>query len=262
MTKKAFILFALPILLTACGNTESKKSVNSNGQAIDSAYYHKEKDAMSCTVRASLPAERLNQSVGEWLDEALGGQYTGDPTDIQGIVDFYGMAMTDSLEKMLSNKDEVAEDAEMAYEARMEHCYETGELVTYTLSTFIDLGGAHPLSTAEGATFRKKDGRRVGWDIIARHSQYLFLEKLKEQLKAYFEVETDEELAETTMLDVEHIPLPKTPPYFTEDGIRAVYQEYEIAAYAYGMPEIQFTYDELKPLLTGWAQRLIKQEQP
>ena len=75
----------------------------------------------------------------------------------------------------------------------------------------------------------------------------------------YFEVKTDEELNEQLQVNtIYSIPLPVTPPYFTEKGVAVTYQQYEIAAYAMGLPSMVIGYDELKPWMTGWAKRLVK----
>ena len=252
-------MLTFALLMAACGGENSGKTTDKTTQ-VDSAYYQKNSSHASCTVKANLPAERLNQPVGEWLDEALGGIYPGDPTDIQGIVDFYGTSMTDSLEKFASEMEIPEEErTPMEQQVNMEYAYETDKYVTYTLSTYTDLGGAHPTATEKGATFRKKDGRRVGWDIIAGHDAYNFQQLLKKHLKEYFNAGTDEELVDMLAdIDPDNIPLPHTPPYFLEDGIVMIYQQYEIAPYAAGMPNALFTYDELKPMLTGWAKRMIE----
>lgn len=280
--KRLFSWMFILTLLTACGsnnsqNAEKGKDAAQNEKSveleqksveqIDSAYYHKTSDHVSCTLRASLPAERLNQAVGEWLDESLGGLYPGDPTDIQGIIDYYGTCMSDTLKSMTEEtkamiaKGEAPEEImhDLEYEMRMEQMYETSEYVTYSFSTYTDLGGAHPSSSGEGVTFRKKDGRRVGWDIFASRYAFRIDEMIKEGLKEYFEVESDEDLQSMlTINDTYFIPRPQTPPYLTKDGIVACYQQYEIAPYAAGMPNLLFPYDKITPYLTGWGKRLLK----
>jgi hypothetical protein len=82
---------------------------------------------------------------------------------------------------------------------------------------------------------------------------------VKDSLKVYFGVKTDDELAEMLIdVPVYNIPVPKTPPYIIEDGILAVYQQYEIAPYAAGMPSVKFSRKDLEPIMTGWAKRLFK----
>lgn len=215
-----------------------------------------EEDSISCTIRAEIPDSALSQAVGEWMDEQLGGYYTGNVTDMQGLVDFYGSALCDSLRPSLA--EGYAEQVE--YEAEMVKSYETPQFVTYSLSTYLDLGGAHPVSTDRGATFRKSDGRRLSWDIIRNGMSSELNNLLVQTLCDYCGVDDETELEGMLMdKDVSALPLPKTPPYFVENGVVVVYQQYEIAAYALGMPGDTISYDRFSPLMTGWAQELISE---
>jgi hypothetical protein len=211
---------------------------------------------MECKVYAQQPEERLRLAVGEWLDEQLGGYYRGDATDLRALVDFYGKSITDTLRNELTD---LPEGVIVEYDARMEKVFETDKVVTYTLQTFINLGGAHPSSGEQGVTFRKSDGRRLTWDIVRHRFEYDFNEVLKESLKAYFNAKTDKDL-EQMLFDGNNIyglPLPKTPPFFMENGVGFIYQQYEIAAYAMGMPGDTIPYERIKPFMTEWAKRLI-----
>lgn len=273
---KILVLCAVAMFLVACGGktdegTPAEANDNTDGQTtaqttqakkatVDSAYFHKEEGIVKCTLTAHLPAERMNQAVGEWLDETLGGIYPADPTDIQGIVDYYGKAMYDSLKAMEAEaKANEYPCPELAYEIRMEHAYETSTFVTYTLTIYTYFGGAHPSWISQGATFRKKDGRRVDWTFIAGNFSNRFQERVKTGLMEYFEVKTEDELNDVLQVDhIYNIPLPVTLPYFTEKGVSITYQQYEIAPYAAGLPSMVISYDELKPMMTGWAKRMLK----
>ena len=45
------------------------------------------------------------------------------------------------------------------------------------------------------------------------------------------------------------IPLPQWAPMPTADGLKFIYQQYEVTAYVDGMPEFTLTYDEVAPYL-------------
>ncbi len=239
------------------GCTNQGQQATDNGLAEgDSLVYSINEANMECKVYAQQPEERLRLAVGEWLDEQLGGYYRGDATDLRALVDFYGKSITDTLRSELTD---LPEGVIVEYDARMEKVFETDKVVTYTLQTFINLGGAHPSSGEQGVTFRKSDGRRLTWDIVRHRFEYDFNEVLKESLKAYFNAKTDKDL-EQMLFDGNNIyglPLPKTPPFFMENGVGFIYQQYEIAAYAMGMPGDTIPYERIKPFMTEWAKRLI-----
>lgn len=46
----------------------------------------------------------------------------------------------------------------------------------------------------------------------------------------------------------------------TEEGFAFIYQQYEIAAYAMGMPTDIISYQQVKPYLTEWAKELLPEE--
>ena len=88
---------------------------------------------------------------------------------------------------------------------------------------------------------------------------------LKEGVRSYFaefseDPLTEEELSEQLngVDDINKIPLPQYAPYFSERGLEFIYQQYEIASYAVGMPSFCIPYDKVLPYLTKEAAELIK----
>lgn len=239
---------------TSSGNTEEEQQQQL--AAGDSVCYVLKERNMECKLYAVQPEERLRLAVGEWMDDQLGGYYPGDATDLRTLVDFYGKSISDTLRNELK---ELPEGVITEFDMRMEKLYENDKVVTYSMLQYYNLGGAHPSTTSLAATFRKSDGRRLTWDILRQRLAYDFNDVLKEHLYNYFNVKTDDELKEMLMCvdNLYFIPLPKTPPFFTENGVGFIYQQYEIAAYAMGMPNDMIPYERIKPFMTEWAKRLI-----
>ena len=80
-------------------------------------------------------------------------------------------------------------------------------------------------------------------------------------LMEYFEVKTEEELSECLFEpELYKLTLPEAEPYFTEEGLSFIYQQYEIAAYAYGMPSFTIPYDKVKKYLNVTGLRLLGEE--
>ena len=63
---------------------------------------------------------------------------------------------------------------------------------------------------------------------------------------------TNEKITETM------VALPKYGPWFSQTGVEFVYQQYEITAYAFGMPEFTLPYEKVKGFLTPAAADLVK----
>lgn len=257
-TMKKMNLIFLSFLLLACGSkTEDAGQIDSSSS--DLAIYDFHQDHVNCLISSEQPGDTpWTLALGEWLDECLGGCYDGDPRDMKALVAFYGEAKTDSLRTALDDPDA---DVELEFEAIVERVYETDRFVTYSLSTYIGLGGAHPLSMEEGVTFRKSDGRRLDWSIVRNSMRGELNELIKSSLMDYLGVANEEEL-ETYMArtDIYDIPLPQTPPYLLENGVAFIYQPYELMAYAMGMPADTIGYERMMPLLTSNVQRLIEHD--
>ena len=255
------VLLCLSALLWACGNKTAPAGDDFSLTATDTptrtVKYELHEDGVNSVVTAEAPGDcPWSRAVGEWLDEALGGYYDGDPRDMQALVDTYGKAWADTLRAAV---EEFEPEMEVEYEATATKTYETDRIVTYTLEKYIGLGGAHPVSFSEGATFRKSDGRRLGWDIFRRAMSWELNEMIKKSLMAYFGTEDEEELTNLTEIEnIYSIPLPKTPPFVLDNGLVFIYQQYEIAAYAYGMPNDTIAFGQIMPMLTHSTQQLIQ----
>ena len=52
--------------------------------------------------------------------------------------------------------------------------------------------------------------------------------------------------------------MPVTPPLFGKDGIIVTYQQYEIAAYAAGMPSFTIPYDKAKGMMNQTGKNLLQ----
>lgn len=217
-------------------------------------------EQMSCNIVALEPYTEVGQAVGEWLSKHLGNKYTGDMTDMRALVGFYGRNLVDSLHGIYA--EGVPDYAELSYDAYMENVFETDKVVTYSLTITIDFGGAHPSTQEWGATFCKDDGSLLTWDIVRSDCQPRLQDLLREMLKGYFNVKNDSELMEYLqgVEDLANIPLPVNPPYMTVEGFTLIYQQYEIAAYAMGMPGDVIAYDRLEPWLTERAKGLIPED--
>jgi hypothetical protein len=67
----------------------------------------------------------------------------------------------------------------------------------------------------------------------------------------------EEEMRERLQIEGDLIPLPAWTPYPTAEGLCFVYQQYEIASYADGMPAFTVPYAEIKPWLTAEAKSVL-----
>ena len=210
----------------------------------------------------------LVNAIREYISESLGISYAGeqennmqgsydvDLSNGQKMIDYYFDLKYKEFKKAhdLMAENMTGDVPTFASETEIHYLYETDKFVTYEMKKYEDMGGAHGGTFISGMTFRKSDGRRVEWDLFTKSMQ----DVIKKGLKKYFEVNTDEELENSLSLENTYmLPLPATPPVFTKEGVMFTYQQYEIAAYAAGLPSFIVPYNEAKSLMNTTGNNLL-----
>ena len=201
-------------------------------------------------------SESLGISYAGEMENNMQGSYDGDLSNGQKMIDYYFDLKYKEFKKAhdLMAENMTGDVPTFASETEIHFLYETDKFVTYEMKKYEDMGGAHGGTFISGMTFRKSDGRRVEWDLFTKSMQ----DVIKKGLKKYFEVNTDEELENSLSLENTYmLPLPATPPVFTKEGVMFTYQQYEIAAYAAGLPSFIVPYDEAKSLMNTTGKNLL-----
>lgn len=155
---------------------------------------------------------------------------------------------------------------------------ETAGFVTFYGETSSYTGGAHGMAVHVGRTFRKGDGRAIGYEtdmddhfnvehkddnLFANTESPALYKLIKDGVHSYFKacgqpMADDAELADFLQVDnVNRIPLPGNAPYLTKTGVVFCYTQYEIAPYAAGMITFEIPYGRMREFLTDEAASLI-----
>lgn len=257
--KRVFFTLGLVLLLASCQFFTNKTDKTTTELKTDSITFKKTIRPFNYSITVDYPVSgnpALVRNIREWISESLDGTYQGELADTSALFAFYADKY---LKESTENEDndfigyllEDSIDCEQSFEFRL--AWENESLVTYTMSNYYYGGGAHGGYIHLGATFRKSDGRHFGWDMIRKGTD--INDDLKEGLKKYFEVKTDDELMEELMLtenwrDASCLPLPTTEPWIDGDGLHLIYQQYEICSYAQGMPSVDLSMDRTKEVVT------------
>lgn len=219
--------------------------------------------------------------IGSYEGERLFPAYDGAPDDNDAVVEYYRIKAMDALNASASefyeeragyireNEDMTEEQKKEAleefpryqYDFNLEKQYETARFVVFNSSDYIFLGGAHGGILGEGSpTFDKKDGHRIE-KFLKDDSLPQMQSLLTAGLVEYFGDNDDTinagNVRDYLFLEDETIPFPVWTPHPTEEGLCFVYQQYEIASYAAGMPSFIIPYDALKSFLTPEAADLL-----
>lgn len=182
--------------------------------------------------------------------------YTGSLADGKALVDFHAEHILADMKEMYQaykDSDSDAADLYMVDQSSIRKTSENDSIVTYESGCYQFEGGAHGLYWLEGATFSKKDGQRIKIELDP-----FMVEEMQPLLSAGLEQYLKDNGAETTVEELMNgglfmsdglVPLPSTEPYLTADGVKFIYQEYEIGPYAIGVPTFTIPLDKLTPYL-------------
>lgn len=207
--------------------------------------------------------------------------YSGDRQDTEAYLKYYfdnalKVLERDSADDARQRESYMREDDQMAeeeiaeilagmpgweYEFSLAKIADTKDYVVFQSQDYVYLGGAHGgVTGAGGITFDRKSGRRVT-QVIDPGCAEDIQPMLREGLTDYFaegglEVAADS-LGDYLLTEGDLIPLPAWQPYPTPDGLVFVYQQYEIAAYAIGMPAFTVPYDKIAAYLTPEAKKIL-----
>ena len=197
-------------------------------------------------------------NIREWMSEQLGGTYEGNMEDGAKMLDHYkNVVLTDFKENIIPDMPRI-EDMSCYKDVKIKKLYETDRYVSYLYTQEGFAGGAHGWYLMQGQTFRKSDGRRIDYDIFRAELMDELADLVKDNIfTQYYESNTEDMGNLLTMENNDFFPLPQSAPIFREDGVEFVYQQYEIACYAAGMPACVISYDLLEPFLTQAGRWLV-----
>ena len=223
---------------------------------------------MSCSF-PSFEGEKLDSAVEFGIDQV---ERYAEP-----FVMSCGKQGLDRMHKMLTENEDFAPDFEVNFMnmLQIQLLADTEKYVTLVREYDVYMGGAHGSQLLDGASFSKTTGERLGWSLLKITDRDALVALLKEGLKTYFsasgeKIETDEQLMEILQLyddpetpedeSAAGVPLPATEPYLSRDGLNFIYQEYEVAAYAYGRPDVTIPMETLqeKGLLSELGMYYVK----
>lgn len=255
--KNLFVLLALSLSSVMClkaaqplvsetPTVQTVAAVNDNIEFRNYTAKHEREvsSTMDCTVEYSVVcptsgSAMLQRNMKLWLCRHLND---GDGAGINDIEALVSQAAQDDFDEYLEMATEDDSDWVPSYSLNLEIGveYENATYVTLYSHWYSYTGGAHGITHFDYATFRKSDGKQMDWQLLANMTKSQRMVAIRNGLKKYFEVRTDSELMKWLDIDrstfYNNFPMPDTPPYLTKEGVMVIYQQYEIAPYAAGLP--------------------------
>lgn len=244
-------------------------------------------------VPANAAARQIRQALIDVMDEQLSQiapgeqqryfpRFEGNPEDTDALMTYYKdqtLAQIGKLSQEDADEREryIREDPDLSdeekaqiladapawsYDFKLEKIADTLGYAVFLSQNYVYSGGAHGGVTGAGhLTFDKKSGQLVKSLLDPACTAQIQPLLVKGLLQYYADCGvklSEEELREQLQIEGDQIPLPAWTPYPTAEGLTFVYQQYEIASYADGMPAFVLSLDELDPFLTPEARKLLK----
>ena len=190
-------------------------------------------------------------AIREWINESLGGTYTGNLTDYNAMLQYYADRTIESYAD--AEVDEDFGPSEESYTFKRGH--ETGNIITYQLKEYsYPSGAAHGMDIDYSVTFRKKDGLRFNWDMFTGDGLTRLRPVIAKKLRVDY---GDDTFFKVPRAEDPEFSLPEMQPFFTAGGVVFVYQPYEIAPYAAGPIEVTLPFTMVKGMLNATGQTFI-----
>lgn len=184
-----------------------------------------------CEIIVDYPAEGSRSLVNEvrfWINHVLnkyiyGKSWSGSLEEGGGVIKFYA---------------ENSLDVWRVFEINFRKEFESSHFVTFEYSIYLyDSGAVHGENRSGGATFRKTDGQIIDWDMFIDDTD------MREIIKTgIYEYLGDDDY------DKDYSSLPECNPIFLRNGVKFLYEHYEIKGtlYADGEPSFTIPYSEIK----------------
>lgn len=189
----------------------------------------------------------------------------GNAADGKGMVNYYAELAHKNISSILDDVEEpVAWKPSVSKFVMKDN--ETSSYVSYLTTYSAYMGGAHGMAICYGLTFDKKTGAALQ-NILNPKDLKVLQPVLREGLKSYFrsivepvDGETIEGLVGDDMAVINTvdgiIQLPENGVYLSPEGVVFIYRQYEIGAYAIGMPTFTVPYSKIGKFLSPEARRL------
>lgn len=155
------------------------------------------------------------------------------------------------------------------YVVKSQKIVDTDKFYTIRKDEYIYKGGAHGSTTTDWKTIVKENRKQINDKILNPNIDTQFKQLIKQGLIAYFTSYLPQyggrefaaqKLADEILIeaDINNLPLPKSLPFLTENGVGFMYGQYEISSYANGQPAFVIPYQMMMPYLNNEIKELIK----
>lgn len=278
------MVFMEPLSSCGLGRSKSQTDVLNSDSATtllstDSVVFHENMDSLcECNIVVDSPSgdDSLSMRVDAFIARTLWKhympvcdgasktvykEYGGNVGDSKAVVNFYGKGTMAYLKAQMADlrKAGATGDVGMACDISIRKTDDNPRYATYQVSVYKFLGGAHGATFDYSVNIAKPSGEEIAETVDSlklKAMQPLLRKGVLSYLNeggGYSSKVAESELNDCLFIENGIIPLPAFAPSLGKDGVRFVYQQYEIGPYALGLVTFTVPYSEIKPYLTKKA---------
>lgn len=238
LLKKLSYLLLIALVVTACNEdvklTFETQQIDKSADAVIAITYPK-------AIGTKAVAEKINQKIEHVIANEMNMAETTENN--MSITD--AVSEFDNEYKTFKND---FQDSSQKWEVKVDGkvLYESAEVISISLHSYIDTGGAHGNSRLTYLNFNPETGALLEEDEIISNPS-----KFKAVAEKAFKEQTKPENADETIEDFffgEDFQLPANMG-FSKEGLILLYNNYEIAAYTQGATKIILPYETVKGVL-------------
>jgi len=205
---------------------------------------------VSIVIPKALGLSKISKTINTALEEELISLLSFDEElEVESIDDALFSFKNGYLELQ-----QLYDDEPTGWEAKIEGMisYEDESFITIALDSYLFTGGAHGYSSKRFLNFDKKKGIELENSELFKNAQD-FREFAEEMFRQKEEIPQDKSINYTGfMFEQDSFYLPENIG-FTEDGLKLLYNPYEVASYADGVIELLLPHDKVKKYLAKKA---------
>ena len=228
---------------------------NSQWMRVRKVTMHKESKVLNYSVEIDYPTLEncvYADAIREWINEELGGSYTGSLKDPDAMLNFYYRKALKEFADYGSDPDFGSSDESH----RFTKGDETARFITYQLSASVYYAGAAHGDYYDGSiTFRKSDGRRFDWSMFTYDGKNRLRSLIASKLRSKYGDDTFFEVPNPSNPSFE---LPSQQPYLSKTGVVFTYGTYEIAPFSEGIITVELPFSTVRNLLTATGKGFIE----
>lgn len=254
MIKKYFLVFSVAILLisfTACGQNKEAK-IDYHTKTFKKLYEADSMRAVDFNIEIieldNAPTPAAKDSINKYLNQIYNAPITGEYT-VNSVEELYDSTLSD-FKREVPSSIEMDYPYNVALDRKINIVMNENNVFSFTSVQYQFTGGAHGMTYFINYNFDATSGKQITFDQLFNPGKK---ESLRQRAEKYFRSKNN--LGPNDNLEEEGFWFENNRFALNEnfllekDSLSFMYNQYEIAPYAFGQFEIKIPYSDIKNII-------------